>query len=159
MIQPVFVLDTHALIWFAKGQAHRLGLNALLAMLSPRAQIVVPSYALEETSLSFGPKLQLGKDPGIPPAALLRLLQKCLNAKILDRGAALIAREIQLRSSRHQNGIDNQDIPIAAAVLVVRDYYRGPVLLVTCDQRLKRWAASAGITVVWNQRPVEWLAG
>ena len=159
MSEPVFVLDTHALIWFVKGYAHRLGLNALLAMLSPRARVVVPSYAFEEISVRFGPKLQLAKDPAIPPAALLRLVKKCSNVRVLDRGAALIAREIQLRSGQHQNGIDSQDIPIAAAVLVVRDYYRGTVVLVTSDHRLKRWASNIGITVVWNQRPVEWLPG
>jgi len=130
MIKPVFVLDTHALVWFTRGQAHRLGLNALLAMLSPRAQIVVPAYAFEEISLRFGPKLQMAKDPAIPPTALLRLVRRCSNVRILGRDAAVTAREIQLRSNQHQNRIDIQDIPIAAAVLVVRDYYNGPVLRV-----------------------------
>jgi len=46
-MSPIYVLDTHALVWFTKGHAHKLGLNALLAMLSPRARVVIPSYALE----------------------------------------------------------------------------------------------------------------
>jgi hypothetical protein len=159
MINPVYVLDTCAVVWFAKGQESRLGKNALLAMLNPRARVIIPSYVLEEIQRGFGPSMKLGKHPAIPPTAILRLVGKCSNVKVLDRGSAVLAQEFQLETNERQNRIDHQDIPIAAAVLVVREYYKGPVMLVTYDPRLKAWAAGVGITVLWNQRPVEWLPG
>ncbi len=150
MINPVYVLDTHAVIWFAKGRVDKFGKSAFVAMLSPRARLVIPSYAFEEIQRDFGPSMKLGKDPVIPPSAILRLVRKCSNVKVLDRGIAVLAREFQLKTNERQNRIDHQDIPIAAAVLVVREYYQGPVVLVTCDPRLKTWAASVGITVIWK---------
>ncbi len=161
MTNPVYVLDTQSLIWFAKGYAHRLGLNALIAMLSPRARVVIPSFALEEIHQKFGPKMQPNTDPAIPPAALLRLVNKCQNVRVLARGPSVLAREIQLKTNERSNGLNRnrQDIPIAAAVLVVREYYREQVLLITCDRPLTIWAAKTGIRVLWNQRPVEWLPG
>ena len=145
MKAPAYVLDTHVLVWFAKGHAHKLGLNSLMALLGRRARIVVPSYALEEVQRQFSPSMRAGKDMLVPPTPLLRLILKCLNARVLPRGPALLAEEFRLHK-RHSS-IPVQDIPIAAAVLVAKKYYDGPVLLATCDRELKRWAGNMGIPV------------
>jgi len=65
--------------------------------------------------------MQPGGDiPFIPPTALLRVVAKCCNVRVLERGTPVLAREFQLKRDQRQNRIDTQDIPIAAAVLVVR---------------------------------------
>jgi hypothetical protein len=150
MISPVYVLDTQCLVWFVKGHARKLGLNALLAIQSPHARIVIPSYALEEIQRKFNPKMQSSKDAiRIPPTALLRVVTECSNVRVLARGSAVLAREFQLKNGQRQNGIPDQDIAIAAAVLVVKQYYNGPVLLLTSDRRFRAWAGGNGITVQW----------
>ncbi len=77
----------------------------------------------------------------------------------LPRGVALLAREFQLHQSarKSRDAVPTQDIPIAAAVLVVRDYYKGPVVLMTSDSKLKKWSLAIGVPVVWNQLPFQFL--
>lgn len=147
----VYVVDTHALVWFIKGDS-QLGLAALLAMLSERAQIVVPTFVLQEISQKFGPNMRGPKDMHIPPTPVLRLLGKCANVRMLDRGAVVLAKEFQLKRDRRLNGVPASDTAIAAAALVVREYYDGEVCLITADGSLTKWASKLGIGIVWKQR-------
>ena len=152
----VYVVDTHALVWFLRGEVHKMGLSALFCMLHPRLRLIVPSYALEEVHRKFGPTMQAGEIL-VPPSALLRLLLKCSNVRILNRGAAVLAREFQLKRQQRTNRIPDQDIPIAASVLAVQQHYEGKTVLLSGDSALKSWGVLNGITVIWNQRPVEGL--
>jgi PIN domain nuclease of toxin-antitoxin system len=148
MTSPVYVLDTHCLVWFVKGHGRKLGLSTLLNLQNPHAKIVIPSFALEEIQGKFNPKMQSNKDAiKIPPTALLRLVIKCSNVRVLTRGPSVLAREFQLKNRQRQNDIPAQDVAIAAAVLVVRQSYSGPVLLLTRDFRLKAWAIRNGVTI------------
>jgi predicted nucleic acid-binding protein len=150
MIDPVYVIDTQALVRFTKGFSTQIGREALSAMLSPKSRIVVPTYVLQEVAWQFGPRMSAPKNILIPPTALLRLLRQCANVRLLDRGSVVLAREFQLRRENRFTGIPDQDVPIAAAAVVVREYYAGPVFLITCDRALKKWAPTAGINIVWN---------
>ncbi len=150
---PVYVIDTHILAWFVQGLFRKLShcRAAVWTLINPRTRIVIPSYALEEVRNKF-PYLNMRKNNNniaIPPTALLRLLQLCSNAKILPRGEAILAKEFSLTMMLHHRriNIDAQDIPIAAAVLVAKDYYKGPIVLITSDTKLERWALSAGVSV------------
>lgn len=150
MSSHVYVVDTCALIWFVRGDV-RLGLAARQALLNPTARVVVPAYSIEEIQRKFSPYMQPTRDiPAIPPTPLLRLLAKCSNAKVLDRGLAVIAREIALKNSYRANGINADDFPIAAAALIAKQYCGGPVVLLTSDGLLRRWARGEGITVIWK---------
>lgn len=154
MNPPLFVIDTHALVWFVKGRGPQLGLHALVSMVHPRARIVIPSHALAEVQQMFTPKMA-GKKSSIriPPTALLRLLSNCLNARVLPNGPASLAWEFRLRQARRTNGIPDQDIPIAAAVMVARQCADGDVALITRDGALVKWASSVGVPVIWNRWP------
>jgi hypothetical protein len=133
-----------------------MGLSALFCMLHPRLRLIVPSYVLEEVHRDFRPTMQ-PRDILIPPSALLRLLLNCSNVRILNRGAAVLAREFQLKRQQRTNQITDQDIPIAASVLAVQQHYEGKTVLLSGDSALKSWGALNGITVIWNQRPLEGL--
>ena len=149
---PVFVIDTHALVWFSKGNVSLLGSGAARAMLQFRARIVVPSFAFTEIQLKFSPKMDSKKNSmRVPPTPLLRLVSNCSNVRILPRGPATLAWEAKLMRNRLTNGIPDQDIPIAAASMVARDYYEGPIALITKDGPLAKWAPSAGISIVWSR--------
>ncbi len=156
---PIYVMDTHTLVWFAKGHAQRLGVNSLLVLIHPRARLVVPIYALEEIERRFTPRINSPNYINIPPTALLRLLHHCANVRILPRGSACLAKEFQLRHlvQMHIENIPSQDIPIAAAVLVVRDYHHGRVVLLTSDGKLKAWATRIGVSVITSGIPIRHL--
>jgi hypothetical protein len=150
---PVFVLDTHAIVWFTKGSLHQIGSTAFFSMSHYRARIVVPSYAFTEIQQKFNYKMD-GKRESmrIPPTPLLRLISICSNVRILPRGPATLAWEFKLLRDKLSNGISDQDIPIAATTMVTRDYYDGPVGLITRDGSLSKWASSVGIPIVWSGR-------
>lgn len=151
MNSPVFVLDTHALVWFTKGILHQIGATALFSMSQYRARIVVPSYAFTEIQIKFTHKMD-GKSNSmrLPPTPLLRLMSKCSNVRILPRGPATLAWEFKLSREKLSNGISDQDIPIAAATMVTRDYYDGQVGLITRDGSLSKWGSSVGIPIIWS---------
>lgn len=159
MKPAIYVVDTQALVWFTKGLPRVMGLNAYVALTHPRARIVIPSYVLEEIQRKFEPRTKSNKTIKIPPTALLRLLYQCSNVRILPRGGALLAREFRLQQKARKGSevVSAQDIPIAAAVLTVRDYYDGPIVLVTADGKLRRWSLANGVPVVWNQVPFLFL--
>ena len=158
MNSPVYVLDTHALVWYVKGRMSQFGLNAFISMIHPRARIVIPAYALIEVQQKFTPKMDGKKNSmRIPPTPLLRLLCKCSNVRILPRGPETLAWEFRLKHTNRTNHIDDQDIAIAAAVLVVRQHCEEPVALVTNDGSLVKWASSAGVPIIWNHRPFRFL--
>jgi hypothetical protein len=158
MIPPIYVIDTHALVWFVKGRLAQFGLNAFVSMIHPRARLVIPSHAFTEVQQKFTPKLDSRKNNmRVPPTPLLRLVSKCSNVKILPRGPASLAWEFRLKRADRTHSLDDQDIAIAAAVLVARQYYEGPVALITYDGPLTEWASSAGVPVIWNQRPFRLL--
>ncbi len=151
MKAPVFVLDTHALVWYAKGSVRKIGFAAFNSVHNNQAWIVIPLYVFTEIQRGFSHKMDTQKDQmRVPPTPLLRLICNCSNVRILPREAATVAWEFKLMRNRASNGISEQDVPIAAATLVVRDYYKGPVRLVTNDGPLSKWAASAGIPIIWK---------
>jgi rRNA-processing protein FCF1 len=159
MKPPAYVVDTQTLVWFAKGLVGNLGLNAFVALIHPRARVLVPSYVLEEIQRKFARKVNSNREIKIPPTALLRVLLHCSNARILPRGEAVLAREFKLQTNvaKRAEVVSSQDIPIAAAVLVVRDFYPGPVVLITSDRGLRKWAASIGVPVLSRQPPFQFL--
>lgn len=158
MKPPLYVIDTHVLAWFAKGWFLRLGSNAFVVMIHPRARIIIPSYALMEIERRFAPRKICDKNSiRVPPTALLRLINKCSNARILPNSPAVLASEFRLRREKRTNWIPDQDIPIAAAVMFARQHYDGPVALITKDGPLTKWAQSQTIPVLWDKWPFELL--
>jgi hypothetical protein len=158
MKPALLVVDTHALIWFVKGSVLPLGLNSFVSMIHPRARIVIPLHALTEVQQKFTPKMDSKKSSvRVPPTALLRLLNKCTNVRILPRGSVSLAWEFRLKRDKRTIGIPDQDIAIAAAVMVARQHYDGPVALITKDGPLTKWASSAGVPVIWHQLPFKLL--
>jgi hypothetical protein len=158
MKYPLFVIDTHALIWFIKGKGRQLGLNAFVLMIHPRSRIVIPAYALMEVQRKFTAKMDSKKTSmRVPPTALLRLVSKCSNVRILPNCLASLAWEFRIKRDKSAIGIPDQDIPIAAAVMVSRQQYSGPVALITNDGPLEKWAFSVGVPVIWNQQPFQLL--
>jgi len=156
MNPPLFVVDTHALVWFVKGCVLQLRSNSFVSMIHPRARIVIPSYAFTEVQREFTPKMGRN-NMRVPPTPLLRLVSKCSNVRILPSDPALLAWEFRLKRNNRANGIPDQDIAIAAAVMVAREHYEGPVALITKDGPLVKWALSAGVPVIWNQSPFQLL--
>jgi len=150
MSPAAFVIDTQTLVWFVKGRFLNLSRRAFLTLVDPRARVVIPSFVLQEIQDKFPYDGRRKGDISIPPTALLRILHRCSNVRILPRGVAVLAREFELHRLRKARKIeiDAQDVQIAAAVLVVRDYHRGSAVLVTSDGRLARWASATSITVV-----------
>jgi rRNA-processing protein FCF1 len=159
MRPPVYVIDTNALVWFAKGLVGKFNLNAFVALIHPRARVVVPSYVLEEIGQKFRPFGNNNNSIKIPPSALLRTLVQCSNAKLLPRGAAVQATEFRLMSrvNRRLEEIDKQDIPIAAATLVVQECCGDPVVLITSDGKLIRWASTNGVHTLGPHLPFRFL--
>jgi hypothetical protein len=139
----VYVLDTHILVWFLKGFAFsKITPRIFLRLVNARSRIVIPLYCLEEIRMKFPYLSKRSNDISVPPTSLLRLLRCCGNVRVLPRNEALFARELQLERMRQirQVDLDSQDIPIAAAALVVRDTIVGPMTLVTSESKLRRWA-------------------
>jgi hypothetical protein len=158
MNPPLFVIDTHALVWFVKGRVLQLQLHSFVSMIHPRARIVIPSHAFTEVQQKFTSKMDSKKNSiRVPPTPLLRLVGKCSNVRILPNDPTSLAWEFRLKRDNRTNGIADQDIPIAAAVMVVRQHYDGPVALITKDGPLVKWASSAGVPVIWNQCPFQLL--
>jgi rRNA-processing protein FCF1 len=149
MISPTYVIDTQALVWLIKGSVRKLGLNSFVTLIHPRARVVVPSYVLEEINQKFArPRIDMSSEIKVPPTALLRLLHRCVNVRILPRGAESLAKEFKLRNYVQRKLIAAQDVPIAAAALVVRDYCPDPVVLITRDRELRRWANTVGVEIL-----------
>ena len=160
MRPPIYVIDTNTLVWFAKGLVGKFNLNAFVALIHPRARVVVPSYVLDEIRQKFKPFGNKNNSINIPPSALLRTLVQCSNAKLLPRGlAAVQAIEFRLRSrvDRRLEEIGIQDIPIAAAVLVLQECYGDPVVLITSDGKLNRWASMRGVRILGPHFPFRFL--
>jgi rRNA-processing protein FCF1 len=153
MTSSVYVLDTHALIWFVKGTISQFGFDAFVSLIHPRARIVIPAHVFVEAEQKFTPKMASKKTAiRLPPTPLLRLVSKASNVRILPRGPTALAYEFRLRRNIRVTAIDHQDIPIAAAVLACREHYRGPVALITNDGELTKWAISMDVPVIWNRR-------
>ena len=152
----IYVVDTHIVVWFAEGLYTNLSWAATGTLLDPRTRIVIPSYVLQEIRNKF-PYLNTRKNNqiAISPTALLRLLHRCSNARILPRGEAILAKEfaLELMRSKRQIDVEAQDIPVAAAVLVAKEYYGGPTTLITSDEKLEKWALSVGIPVLQRRPP------
>jgi hypothetical protein len=158
MNAPLYVIDTHALVRYVKGSVSQLGMHSFVSMSHPRARIVIPSYVFTEVQQQFTSKMDGKKNRmRVPPTPLLWLASKCSNVRILPRGPASLAWEFRLKRDQRTNGIPDQDIPIAAAVMVARQHYGGAVALITRDGLLVKWASSAGVPIIWNQWPFQLL--
>lgn len=148
----LYVLDTQALVFFLKGEAHRLGIRAFQAVTAPFAKIVVPSYAFEEIEKKFArvgkPRI---KEINIPPSAALKLVLRSSNARVFARGPTVLAAEFHLRwAVGNHRLLPQQDLPVAATVMTILNSYDGGVVLISSDKELATWAKSLGVRVIWK---------
>jgi len=151
-LPPIYVLDTHALVWFLK-RDRRVGPKALKIMLSSQSRLVVPAYIIDEIrlkSLTDNPQYRSDRI-GLPPATVLRLVVTSHNIKVFPRSPAVLVEELRLQRAvqlRRQT-IDKQDIPICATVLAIQKALSGSnsIFLITKDTRIRQWAQ---IPIVWN---------
>lgn len=148
-MKPILVLDTQIVVRFVLGLHLKLSGKVFHDLVEARARVVIPAYSLQEIQIKFPYSNRKDGDIPIPPTTLMRLVRHCSNARILSRGAAVLVREFELDRMRRlcRINLDSQDIPIAAALLVVRDYSRDAIALVTSDAKLGAWASSMGVPV------------
>ena len=146
MTSPLFLLDTHAVVHYLKGNLLRLGWRTFEALSGQRCRIVVPIFALEEIRYKFARDTGSAKrEINIPPTPCLKVLLTRSNVRVLPRGPTVLAEEFRMRTPKPI--IDVQDIPIAAAALAVRK--RCDILyFVTSDQTLRSWAVQNGILIL-----------
>lgn len=146
MTSPLYLLDTHAVVYYLKGNVLRLGWRTFEAISARESRIVVPSYALEEIQNKFVRDTRSARlEINIPPTPCLKVLLTRSNLRVLTRGPTVLAEEFRLRTPKPI--VDVQDIPIAAAALVVRKLL-GTLCLVTSDRKLRRWAVENGMRVI-----------
>ena len=148
----LYVLDTHAIVWFLK-RNKCIGAQALRIMLNSQSRLVVPAYIIDEIRLkSLTDNPQFRRDRiGLPPATVLRLIMTSHNIKDFPRSPAVLVEELRLQRAvqlRRQT-LDKQDIPICATALAIQKALSGSmsVILITKDAGIRRWAQ---IPIVWN---------
>ena len=147
---PIYVLDTHALVWFLK-RKQLLGRRALRIMLDSKSRLVVPIFVFEEIeqkSIRFNNR---SDKIGIPPGTALRIVLGSSNIKVFPKSPA-VALEI-LRLERAVNSkkviLSKQDIPICATALAITKALRGHsrVSLITKDSGIRKWGR---IPMIWE---------
>jgi PIN domain nuclease of toxin-antitoxin system len=148
----IYVLDTHALVWFLK-RDRTIGQKALKIMLSSQSRLVVPIYLIEEIRLkSLNDSLKhRNQRIGLPPATVLRTLAKSQNIKVFPRSPAVafeeekLYREVMLR----RQYLPKQDIPICATALAIKRALTDSagVFLITKDPVIRQWGQ---VPIIWN---------
>lgn len=148
----IYVLDTHALVWFLK-RDRTIGQKALKIMLCSQSRLVVPIYLIEEIrlkSLSDNPKHR-NQRIGLPPATVLRILMKSQNIKVFPRSSAVAFEEETLHRAvmLRRQCLPKQDIPICATALAIKKALTDSteVFLITKDAEIRQWGQ---IPVIWN---------
>lgn len=148
----IYVLDTHALVWFLK-RDRKIGQRALKIMLSSQSRLVVPIYLIEEIrlkSLNDNPKHH-NQRIGLPPATVLRILTNSQNIKIFPKSPAVAIEEENLYRAvmLRRYSLPKQDIPICATALAIKRALAdsAKIFLITQDAGIRKWGQ---IPIVWN---------
>ncbi len=147
---PIYVLDTHALVWFLK-RNKPLGRRALSIMLDCNSQLVAPIFVFEEIAQKSIRSDYRSDRVGIPPGTALRVVLGSSNIKVLPKSPA-VALEI-MRLERAVNSkkeiLPKQDIPICATALAITKALRGhsQVFLISRDSGIRKWGR---IPMIWE---------
>lgn len=127
-----YVIDTHALIWFAEGNS-RLSSIAKATLISPSTQIVVPSIVLVEVRYLYAAKRSI--------IGLAELYQG-----VLDSANCAIYPLDEEVVDRIPENLNIHDAIITATALVYREVMGQQVKLITKDRRIRD---SKLIDVLW----------
>lgn len=128
----VYVVDTHALIWFLEG-SKRLSAAAKAALTDPSAQLVIPTLVLAETAYLYARK-RIGVDVG----RILSEVASADNCTVypLDEEVATLV----------SGDLDIHDAIIVATALVYRKMLGESAAVITKDKMI---AQSGLVAVVW----------
>jgi hypothetical protein len=140
---PIYVVDTHALVWYLEGRLTALGKQALSVLSRPTSRLVVPIHCFEEIRLKFFPKESGAKMIRVPPSAALRVVAHTTNIRIFPRGAGVLAEENRLRKLKL---ISDQDLPICATAIAIAKATSVDVFVLSKDGQMKR---SGLVQLVW----------
>ena len=128
----VYVLDTHAVVWFLEGSS-RLGAAAKAAMSDPAVDLVVPTIVLVEAGFLYAKKRT-----SIDVTAVQQTLiaaANCVAYPLDEQVVALIP-----------NSLNIHDAIIVATALVYKDILNLPVEVVTKDAEI---TASGLVKTCW----------
>ena len=147
---PIYVIDTHALVWFLK-RNQPLGRRALRIMLDSKSCLVVPIFAFEEIeqkSIRFNNR---SDQIGIPPGTALRIVMGSSNIKVFPKSPAVAFEILRLEravNSKKEN-LAKQDFPICATAMAIRKAVHGHslVYIISRDSRLRKWGR---IPIIWE---------
>lgn len=147
----VYVLDTHALVWFLK-RDRPIGVTALKILLSRSARLVVPIYVFDEIRMkSLGNTSSYKPDRiGIPPATALRVIARASNIKSFPKSPAVLFEEERLRREVRFRKVllDAQDIPICATALAIQKALspHSQTYIMSKDTRIRNWKR---VPIIW----------
>lgn len=118
-----YVIDTHALIWFAEGNS-RLSATAKTALTAASAQIVVPSMVLVEVRYLYA-------------AQRVKISLDKLYQDVLDSINCVIYPLNEDVVDRIPESLNIHDAIITATALVYRDVMGHQVNLITKDRKIR----------------------
>lgn len=118
----VYVLDTHAVVWFLEGSS-RLGATAKASMSDPTADLVVPTIVLVEAGFLYARKRSL-VDVHTVQRTLIAAAN-CIAYPLDEQVVSLIPTSLNIH-----------DAIIVATALVYRDILKVPVKVVTKDAEI-----------------------
>jgi predicted nucleic acid-binding protein len=148
----IYVLDTHALVWFLK-RDRPIGKKALTILLNRKSRLVIPIYAFEEIGMKSVRNSSANRPDriGIPPATALRAVTGSINIKIFPKSPAVLLEEERLRREvrLRKAFLDAQDLPICATALAIQKAFAGTavVYLLSKDADILKWGR---VPTVWR---------
>lgn len=128
----VYIADTHAVVWFLEG-SDRLGAAARGILLTPEAEVVIPTIALAEIAYLYGKRRV-----GIDSSAVIKYVSRAENCTIYPLDEAVVER-LPLSLNIH-------DALIVATALVFRDVLKKDVAVITKDEEITR---SGTVRALW----------
>ena len=128
----VYVLDTHAVVWFLEGSS-RLGAAAKVAMSNPNADLVVPTIVLVEAGFLYSKKRT-----SVDVDAVRQTLVAAANCIVYPLDEQVV--------SMIPTSLNIHDAIIVATALVYKDILKLPVEIVTKDTEIK---ASGLVPTCW----------
>jgi PIN domain nuclease of toxin-antitoxin system len=128
----VYVLDTHAVVWFLEGSS-RLSPAALAAMSDPASELVIPAIVLVEIQFLYAKKRA-----SIDLETVRRELMSIRNCVDYPLDLQVV--------SLTPTSLNIHDAIIVATGLVYRDLLKQPVEIITKDHEI---AASGLIATLW----------
>jgi len=146
----LYVLDTHALVWFLKRNTS-IGRKALTIMLSGKSCLVVPIYLIDEIRhKSLNNNETTRPLIGLPPSTVLRLICGARNIVVFPRSPGVVIEEERLRRAvtYRKLSLDRSDIPICATAIAIQKANSSVhVFLLSKDGRIRK---CADIPTIWN---------